>query len=174
MKRFLSKHCAMRTAQSAMIGAVLACGGQLSSVPTHAPADATPVTAEPVSDLQGVRFNSGITTRERMVVRTRATWEALWPQIVGTVRPIPPVPAVDFATKTVIVASMGTRSSGGYVISVDDVRQSRGDAWITVTERSPGTSCGTTAAITTPVAAVAVPRFDGVATFVERTTTVNC
>ena len=153
---------------------VVACGGQLSSVPPHAPADATPVTVEPVADLQGVRYNSGISTRERTVVRTRATWEALWPQIVGTVRPVPPVPAIDFATKTVIVASMGTRSSGGYVISVDDVRQSRGDAWITVTERSPGSGCGTTAALTAPVAAVVVPRFDGTATFVERTTTVNC
>jgi|SRR6185503_5787474 len=157
-----------------VIATVLACGGQLSSVPPHAPADAAPVTVEPVADLQSVRFNSGISTRERTLVRTRATWEALWPQIVGSLRPIPPVPAVDFATKTVIVASMGTRSSGGYVISVDDVRQARGDAWITITERSPGSGCGTTAAITTPIAAVVVPRFDGTATYVERTTSVNC
>ena len=157
-----------------VIATVAACGGQLSSVPPHVPADAAPVTVEPVADLQSVRFNSGISTRERTVVRTRASWEALWPQIVGSLRPIPPVPAVDFATKTVIVASMGTRSSGGYVISVDEVRQSRGDSWITITERSPGSACGTTAALTAPVAAVVVPRFDGTATFIERTTTLNC
>lgn len=152
----------------------LGCSGPLASVPREAPADATPVTLEPVTGSQYFRFNSGISTRERIVVRTQESWQLLWPQLVGSLRPLPPVPEVDFATKTVIVATMGTRSHGGYVITVDEVRQAHGDAWITVTEKAPGSLCGTTAAITAPIAAVVVPRFDGNAVFIERSTTVNC
>jgi hypothetical protein len=161
-----------RTLYSVLASAVvLGCSGGL---PPEAPADATPVIIESISGIQSFRFNSGITTRERIVVRTRASWELLWPQIVGSLRPLPPVPEVDFATNTVIVATMGTRSSGGYVISVDEVRQARGNAWITVTEKAPGTLCGTTAALTAPVAVAMVPHFSGDAAFIERSTTVNC
>ena len=157
-----------------VIAALLGCSSQLASTPSDAPVDARPVTLEAVSGTEYLRFNSGITTRERIIVRTASSWEALWPQIVGSLRPIPPTPAIDFATKTVIVATMGSRNSGGYVITVDEVREARGNAWIAVSEKAPGTRCGTTGAITTPIAVVVVPRFDGSAAFSERTATVDC
>ena len=146
---------------------------QLSSMP-EAPANATPVAAEPLAAVQSFQFNSGIGTRERLIVRSSEDWNALWPQLVGSLRPVPAVPPVDFSTKSVIVATMGTRSSGGYTIAVENVRVAGGDAWITVSEKAPGSRCGTTAALTAPIAVVTVPRFDGNATFLERAVTVDC
>lgn len=142
----------------------------------------------PPSDAQPMRRDSGaavwqrldvgsydgMATRQRLVVRDGATWAALWQQLASNHRPIPAVPAVDFAGNVVIVAAMGTRSSGGYSIDIDDVRMGGGDARISVTERSPGDGCMVTMALTAPVAAVVVPRFLGQATFLERTEQRAC
>ena len=36
------------------------------------------------------RTSSGITRRDRIVVEDAAAWERLWPELVGSHRPVPP------------------------------------------------------------------------------------
>jgi hypothetical protein len=48
------------------------------------------------------------------------------------------------------------------------------DAWISVVERSPARECFTASLITHPATAVLVPRFEGSATFVERSVLRHC
>jgi hypothetical protein len=133
-----------------------------------------PVFVQPLAEAQRVRFDSGMDTRQRLVVRNRAAWVKVWHQLVGNKSHTPPVPAVDFESNVVIVAAMGTRSSGGFSIDIDDVHFVDGDARISVTERSPGEWCGVTLALTAPVAVVVVSRFPGRATFLERTEQRAC
>ena len=152
--------------------AVLACSD--AGLSPNVPDDAVPVEIQPLTQAQAFRFNSGLGDRERLVIRDAVTWTRVWRQIAATAVPVPPVPSINFATSTVIVASMGTRASGGFSISVGDVRLAGGDAWISVQQKSPGARCGTTAAITAPVAVVLVQRFGGEAAFLERSLVVDC
>ena len=154
--------------------------------------DQPPAEAQPMRYLTHT-YSSGMTTRQRLVIRDAATWSSVWQQITSprqplparagsgggvdsAEQPVPAAPAVDFASQVVIVAAMGTKSSGGYAIDIDDVRIVDEAARITVTEQSPGNSnrCGVTMAQTEPVAVVAVTRFPGEATFLERTSQDAC
>jgi hypothetical protein len=120
------------------------------------------------------RHTSGLTERERIVVRDASTWAALWPRILGSHRPMPPVPSVDFAREMVVVASMGTRSSGGYTIAIDSVFVARDTLRVVVREQSPGPRCGTTAALTMPVALARLERSELPVSFISRAAVRDC
>lgn len=117
---------------------------------------------------------SGYEERQRLVIRDAASMAQFWATLTAGVSPQPPVPAVDFSTEMVIVAAMGSRPSGGYSIHVDQVYERDGRVTAVVREVSPSASCVVTAALTTPVAAVRIPRRPGDVTFAERTSTRRC
>src|SRR5688572_28523662 len=59
------------------------------------------------------RYNSGFEERERLVIRDSATWAVAWDKLIGGGRPKPAVPTVDFNRHMVLIASSGTKNSGG-------------------------------------------------------------
>ena len=120
------------------------------------------------------RMNSGLTEAERIVVRDSASWAALWPRIVGTHSPRPRPPRVDFASEMVIVASMGVRSSGGYLVAIDSIVARDDTLRVLVREQSPGPRCGTTAALTEPVAIARIARSDLPVHFTTRNVVRDC
>jgi hypothetical protein len=120
------------------------------------------------------RMTSGITRRDRIVIEDGAAWARIWPEIVGSHSPKPPLPFVDFEREAIVVASMGGRASGGYIISFDSARSAGDTLVLVVTERSPGRTCGTTAALSSPVALARVTRVRVPIRFVERTVETNC
>jgi hypothetical protein len=132
-------------------------------------ADRTPEIA-----IFGYRMTSGITRRDRIVVGDEATWRALWPELVGSHSPVPPVPRADFGRETIVVASMGQRSSGGYSVSIDSAGVVGDTVVLAITERSPGRTCGTTAALSSPIALARVMRPRAVIRFVEKTAVTDC
>jgi hypothetical protein len=120
------------------------------------------------------RMTSGITRRDRIFIQDAATWARVWPGLVGSHSPKPPLPAVDFEREAIVIASMGQRSSGGYTISIDSARTAGDTITLVVTERSPGRSCGTTAALSSPVALARVTRPTVPIRFVEKTVVTDC
>lgn len=152
----------------------LGCTGDGPTGEPHPPGDSRHIPPPPLAEADGLRYYSGMATRQRLVVGDAATWAGVWAQMVGHLRPAPDAPVVDFAGKLVIVAAMGTRNTGGYSIAVTDVRLVGNDASISVREESPGSGCGVTAALTAPVAVVVVPRFTGHARFLEQTSERAC
>jgi hypothetical protein len=117
---------------------------------------------------------SGVTTRRRGVIQTADEWAAFWNQVYATRLPAPAVPAIDFGESTVIVAAMGSRSSGGYGIDLPEVGRVGTDYHVVVRETSPGSNCMTTAALTQPVVAARVARTDGRVSFIEREEVLRC
>jgi protease stability complex PrcB-like protein len=158
-----------------LVGVLLGSIGcsEAPSAPMSAPENAQPVSVQPLPEADPARFSSGMTTRQRLVVRDHATWVTVWPQIYGRTPPAP-VPTIDFTSSVVIVAAMGTEPTTSYEITVDDVRTLHEDAWISVTEESPSPECTVGDVITAPVAVVVVPRFAGQATFLEHTSQGAC
>ena len=117
---------------------------------------------------------SGVTMRRRLVIRNHEEWVAFWDEVVHRRTPQPEAPSVDFDRHMVVVASMGTRSTGGYSISIHDVARRQGQLVVTVLERSPGPGCATIQAFTSPVSAVLVSRSDDPVMFIERTESYDC
>lgn len=120
------------------------------------------------------RYYSGLEERQRLVVRDARAWNLLWSRIRESLQPAPAVPSVDFSTEMVIVAAMGTRPSGGFAIEIRGVYELDGDVFVEVREVSPGPGCGTTLALTAPVAAVVVPARSGAVRFSESASLREC
>lgn len=74
----------------------------------------------------------------------------LWGRAYGTMTSPPPLPAVDFSRSSVAAVFLGTRSSGGYSVDVQNVAVENGELYldVAVTEPAPGTL--TTQALTNP------------------------
>jgi hypothetical protein len=108
----------------------------------------------------------GVGDPTRAVIRDSTAWEAFWTEAHALMEPMPPIPAVDFTSSMLLVAALGTRSSGGHRVTIDSV--ARGATLrVFVTAVAPGPDCMTTLSITWPVQVVRVPRFDGSVEFVE-------
>jgi PrcB C-terminal len=92
----------------------------------------------------------------QVVVRTPAEWTALWRQ-----HSTADVPAVDFASRTVVAVFLGSRMSAGF--SAEFVRTQEAGGVLTVywTERRPDRGDITAQVITSPMHAAAIPRFAG-------------
>jgi hypothetical protein len=103
-------------------------------------------------------WTSGYRTRARLVIRGQSEWAAVWDVLWGRDARKPPLPPVDFARETVLLAASGTRPTGGHSIAIPSVEDADGTLKVQVVERSPGRTCMTTQVITHPATAVAVAR----------------
>jgi hypothetical protein len=108
----------------------------------------------------------GLGDPTRAVIRDSTEWSAFWTQAHSLMEPAPSLPPVNFADSMLLVAALGTRSTGGHNVTIDSV--ARGATLrVFVTELTPAPDCMTTMAITWPVQVVRVPRFEGSVDFVE-------
>lgn len=76
--------------------------------------------------------------------------ENLWRRAYGSLSDLPPTPEVDFGDSSVAAVFLGTRTSGGYSVDVQNVTAQDGEVYLDVaaTEPAPGTL--TTQALTNP------------------------
>ena len=118
--------------------------------------------------------SSGFGESDRFVVRDSVHWARVWDTAFARQAPVPPLPAVDFATEMVVVAALGTRPSGGYDIVIEGMASEAGGAAVLVATTAPGDDCFTTAAITEPVVMVRVGTVAGPIRFHERAETHSC
>jgi hypothetical protein len=115
-------------------------------------------------------FYSGFETPIRFVIRDQAAWETFWRTMHANEFPQPDVPAIDFTTRMVVAAAMGTRNSGGYSIRIASL--SAGTARVVST--SPGSQCVVPGVITQPVDAAVAPRVEGTIRFEESSEVHDC
>lgn len=130
----------------------------------------TRVRAEPYP----LAWNSGMEESARMVVTSAKQWAQVWSAIWRNYSTPPAEPQVDFASERVVVAAMGTRMSGGYAIYVDSAYQHGDHVEVVIRTVSPGSRCGTTAALTEPVDAARIPASTLPVRFRERATVHEC
>lgn len=149
--------------------ATAACTGETL---TEVPPSAQLVTFEQMENLHS--HYSAFTQRERLVITNTEDWADAWVRFHGAVEPLPAVPAVDFSQRMVVLAAMGQRNTGGFVITVEGVYRDDDRLLVEVLETSPGPSCFTTAALTSPATAVITDRWDGDLAWVEKAREVAC
>ena len=150
-----------------------------TSAPEHAPPATEPRDAAAVTGPQPVRqllqeHSSGVTDSTRHVITDSASLAAVWSTVFARRSEAPPVPTINFANELVVVASMGTRSSGGYSIAVDSVHVEGTELQVFVRSQAPGSRCGTTGALTQPVVIVAIPRVSAAPRYLETLARTEC
>lgn len=100
---------------------------------------------------------SAIDSPRQAVARTADEWQKLWRQHSWD-RQAPPI---DFAKEMVVGVFLGSRTTAGYSVTIDEVSHEGGKLIVKYRERSPGRGTVTAQVITAPYHLVAVPRTTG-------------
>jgi hypothetical protein len=156
-----------------IIAAIAANAGCAASDFTQPPGPAVTIVrlrAEPYS----FTYVSGFDQPARLVVRDAATWQAVWNQVFLRELPVPPLPAIDFSREMIVVAALGSRSTGGYSVLLDGAAEAADGTAIAVNSISPGARCVVTTAFSQPVDIARLPLRQGAVSFVERSHVDDC
>ncbi|MEP6571468.1 MAG: protease complex subunit PrcB family protein [Gemmatimonadota bacterium] len=159
------------------VAAIMSACGSDSTGPgqtlTPPPSGTLTGSPEPAQRL-GYSFFSGYSAPARLVVADVNALEDAWIEINQHITMVPSIPDVDFTQDLVVVAAMGSRSSGGFRITIDSARAAGQDVDVFVTTRSPATGCVTAAVQTSPVDVVSLARPAGAVVFVEDSARIGC
>ena len=120
----------------------------------------------PIRSLKKGAF-SGIREVKQEIVKSADAWEKLWKQHSTAVGQSEKIPAVDFSKEMVVVATMGTKRTGGYSIEIVGVEARDKALRISVKKSSPPPDAMTIQALTSPFHFVAVPKSNLKPEFVE-------
>ena len=90
-----------------------------------------------------------------LLIQDTLAWSESWARLYEGQDPLPPQQYVDFTKQSLLIYRLGTRNTGGYSVSVQNM-QVKGDTLVVdVIEEEPGAGCMTTMAITNPFVIVA-------------------
>ena len=157
-----------------VIPLLLGCGAiSCSSAMEPIPGVSVPVTrlnSQPYS----FTYYSQLQQPERLVIRDQSAWMAAWRSLWPNGAPIPAPPAIDFGKDMVVLAALGTRSTGGFSILVDSARTTTEGLIVFIGTSAPGQHCVTTQAFTQPVDLARLPRTDGAVRFVDVPAVEDC
>lgn len=133
-------------------------------VQTDVPTDST-ISSEPVRELTWsvlAQGNQAVTseTSEFAIATGREELVGLWNKAYGNQLNLPPLPNLDFRRESVVAFFLGTRSTGGYSIDVQNVTLEGSEVFIDVEVNAPPPGAITTQALTSPWVMVRVPRGD--------------
>lgn len=148
----------------ALMGVCAVAAACIDQSPSRPMSAGTPVTYAPFTPEFLSPSYSGPDDPIRGLLRTHAEWEVFWAQIEprtsrlqGQDTPNPP-PAVDFDRYAVIVAAMGTRPNGCCSVEITSVAETSKRVLVTVSEKTTGTGCMVTQAVTRPIALALIPK----------------
>lgn len=113
--------------------------------------------------------SSGITGKRLLVIRDVDEFTEFWSDHVSILAPQPAQPDIDFEASMVIAAFAGERPSGGYAITIEDIRENNEFIIVEIEIETPGDNCATTQALTQPHHVVLIDDSDKPVQFSETT-----
>lgn len=102
-------------------------------------------------------FNSGIREQEAVLIRSPEAWAAHWQKHAAIFVPPPEPPPFDFAKGALVAVHLGERRTGGYSVSVTDIRRDGKRLKVTAVESRPAPDAIVTMALTQPYHMVRIP-----------------
>ncbi len=153
-----------------------ACGGASApggSAGGTSPLEGAPVAVTPIAP-KAALMHTRYDAPARLVIRSQKELDDAWARLYAGLPGPPAAPSVDFAREMVLLAALGTRSSGGHAVSIARAALGGGVLRAEVVETRPGAGCMTTQVITHPVALVRLARHDGAVEFVDRVEVHDC
>ena len=114
-----------------------------------------------------------VKTSERIVIESEDEWKSFYRSATQHILPPPPIPAIDFKSQTVLVATAGTKSSVGYDIMIKGVFEGMEIVDVQVLEINRST-CGNLQALTYPSTIITVPKIGKPFRFRTKEATFEC
>ncbi|HUQ31050.1 MAG TPA: DUF885 family protein [Pyrinomonadaceae bacterium] len=103
------------------------------------------------------RYEGG---RRLQLITNQTDWASAW-EVIGRGSSAP-MPEVNFNTRAVLIAYQGRKNTGGYNISIAEIRRDGATLVVRVNEQAPKPGDFVTEALTSPFVAVSIPRpFEG-------------
>lgn len=81
---------------------------------------------------------------------------------------------VDFSKDTLLFAFIGSRTTGGFDVNFEEIRDTGSILLAYIVEERHGEHCLVTQAVTYPIRIVKIPKTDKKVQFIKRTKTYNC
>ncbi len=131
------------------------------------PADFDTLQYDDGTDVKGDL--SGITGKRLQVIRDINTFTEFWADHAAGFAPQPAQPEVAFGADMVVAAFMGQRTTGGYAVTVEDVRENNEFIVVEIELETPGDNCAPTQAVTQPHHVIVLPDSDLPVQFSEST-----
>ncbi len=137
--------------------------------PDFPPAEQVPLQTVEQASVSPSQIAGGV-----HVLRSTKAWSSFWSMLKASLVQQPPLPAVNFPDNTVIAVVDAGRPTGGYSITITDIRRSPTGVAVHAVHRSPGPGCIVTQATEQPYHIVTVPAFSGEATLNLTETVESC
>jgi hypothetical protein len=99
------------------------------------------------------RYEGG---RSLQLITNQTDWASAW-EVIGR-GSAAPMPEVNFNTRAVLIAYQGRKNTGGYNISIAEIRREGATLVVRVNEQTPESGDFVTEALTSPFVAVSIPR----------------
>lgn len=135
----------------------LVCGACTADASRKTPSGDPIVTIASEGDL----YSSELQRESVIFVNSPAEFETLWGRIYSG-QDAPEFPAVDFERETVVVATPGEQSTGGYHVEIETIEEIPEGVRLRIRLETPGSECVVTEATTTPVHIARVRKLPGV------------
>ncbi len=103
---------------------------------------------------------TGVDQAQYALIANEEQFLSFWNRAYGSQLSVPPLPDVDFRRETIVAAFAGSKPSGGYGLTVDEVTLEGSDAYIDLTEIQPAADAITTQALTSPWVMLRILRGD--------------
>ena len=97
------------------------------------------------------------------VVRDQSELEAFWTRLQELRGQSPAPPVVAWSSVFALFVLLGTRATGGYRVSIEQVALNGNDVRVCALELTPPAEAATTQALTAPYQMATVPKFNGTA-----------
>lgn len=159
----------MRVAYWAVL--LLLCGFPLSGCGDSSNAQQT---ASISSVQKGELSPNGSNTTQLTVIRNEADWAAFWDLLYANHLPKPARPPVNFAETAVVALVDSQRPTGGYSVTITDIRPTSSGISVIASQVSPGPACIVTQALTQPFHIVTTAAFSGAAALELSHSVTNC
>ncbi len=113
---------------------------------------------------------SNIEEATQQIIQTPEQWRKWWMDHTNT-RDQPDsqeaqLPKVDFNKETILIATLGMRSTGGHTVQFSEIRHEGDTLKAVITSSSPAPDAMVTMALTYPFAVIAIPKHEGPIEFV--------
>lgn len=103
---------------------------------------------------------SSVSDKRQVVIRNNEDYQKLLNEVYKDLDQMPRFPDADFTRNSIIAVFSGPKSTGGYSVSVDKIKESSGKITVNVIETAPGKNCKVTEMESRPYIIVRIPKAD--------------
>ena len=137
--------------------------------------------SEPIAKEEPVPFttiksgnNSESEVYKTMVINNREELTEAWSLFFVKFNRKPPIPNIDFTSKTLVAAFLGERNNGGYSIKIKSVIKTNDKTTIVTEETKPGSNCMSTSVMVYPFHLIEIPKTNKPFVFTKTITINDC